>query len=349
MEKYTKTIELNFDVNEKSKRNVNALLSSLEELQTIDINGLDKDSIGSVKELVKSLKEAQNPNAKRPNLKTSLKSLTGTINSSEWQSMLSVLTDFKTSVDRFLNRNFEALLEIGNSLKRVLIPTFSDIKDAADEILTFSKLSNSNVRETAFQFGFNSAQTYAYQNTMDLLGLNSFEDLYWLNSQEKAKFKEKFVEYQDRYNGLNDSGMLSSYQDLQWQVEEFKEDLSYLALQFIVDNKDIVIGVFDWISDALQYVIEHKDEILGTVDAIVEGIKNTVTTIADSLSVISTAITDVKGAITNVKDFWKNYNETSNQVSVYSNDIYNVGSPTEALAIGQGKYSFLQTSAGFGG
>lgn len=347
MEKYTKTIEFNFDVNEKSKKKVDSLLSSLEELKTINVEGLDKDNISSIKDLVTSLKDTQNLGVKRPNAKASLN--TNKINSSEYQSMLSILTDFKTSVDRFMSRNFQALLDIGNNLKRILIPTFSDIKSAADEILKYSKLSNSDVRDTALSFGFNSAQTYAYQQTMDLLGLNSFEDLYWLNSQESAKFKEKFTEYQGRYAGLNDSGMLSSYQDLQWQVEEFKEDLSYLALQFIVDNKDIVIEAFDWINDALQFVIDHKDEILDTMDSIMTGIKNTVTTISDSLGVISTAITDVKTAISNAKDFWRRYKEISNQVSIYSNDIYNVGSPTEALGIGQNKYSFLQTSAGFGG
>lgn len=349
MEKYTKTIEFNFDVNEKSKKKVDALLSSLEELKTINVEGLDKDNIGSIKDLITSLKDTQNLGIKRPNAKASLKSLTNKINSSEYQSMLSVLTDFKASVDRFMSRNFQALVDIGKNLKQTLIPTFSDIKFAADEILKYSKLSNAVVRDTALSFGFNAAESYAYRQTMDLLGLRNFEDLYWLNSQESAKFKEKFTEYQGRYAGLNDSGMLSSYQDLQWQVEEFKEDLSYLALQFIVDNKDIVIEAFDWINDALQFVIDHKDEILDTMDSIMTGIKNTVTTISDSLGVISTAITDVKTTISNAKDFWRRYKEISNQVSVYSNDIYNVGSPTEALAIGQNKYSFLQTSAGFGG
>lgn len=150
----------------------------------------------------------------------------------------------------------QKLMQIGQSFLDGLKNVMSDAMEEMKDVLTYSQLTDAQVREQAFTYGFSQSENYAFSQTMDLMGFSSFEDLYYMNSQQQAKFQEKFLEYQDRYAELYDSGYFTDMQDFQWEMKEFKEDLTYEVMTWMMDNKDMLMNLMEVITEFAMFTIE---------------------------------------------------------------------------------------------
>lgn len=155
---------------------------------------------------------------------------------------------------------FDASLQgVGKWFFSELKQTFSDAWDELGSILDYSLLSNSQTRQTMLKYGLSSSEAYAFEQTKNLLGINSDEDLFWMNSKQREKFVEKFSEYTERYQKLYDSGFFEKYQELQWEMKEFQEDITYEAMEFIIQNKELIKGFLQFQLDAAKYIIQFID------------------------------------------------------------------------------------------
>lgn len=176
------------------------------------------------------------------------------------------VVDTINKIDGFIT---DKISELGNFIKRKVETFFTDLlRDTLDEIKEINKyqyLSNRDVREQAFTYGFNAAQNYAFSKASDLLGVSSEEDLMFLEPNQRAKFQEKFIEYSERYTKLYDSGFFNTLQDFTWEWQEFKEDLQYELIDFFMTNKDLLKTLMVTGMNVLQ-------EILNVVGAINDSI-----------------------------------------------------------------------------
>lgn len=134
--------------------------------------------------------------------------------------------------------------------------TFDNALDEMDSILSYSQLTDSQIREQAFSYGFNPAQNYAYSKTAELLGISSFEDLAFMNNQQRQKFYEKFNEYNEQYTSLFDSGYFEEMQEFKWEMAEFKEDMTYDFMHWMMDNRDTLMNFMSVIASAAETTVE---------------------------------------------------------------------------------------------
>lgn len=137
-------------------------------------------------------------------------------------------------------------------IKSLFKEAWSELKQTID----YSQMTNPQLRNQALAYGFNPAQNYAYSKTMQMMGFSSFDDLYFMNAQERSKFQEKFVEYQDRYIRMYDSGFFKDLQNYEWEMTEFKEDLTYDVMQWLVDNKDTLKNLLLVLTDFAKGTLE---------------------------------------------------------------------------------------------
>ena len=161
------------------------------------------------------------------------------------------LKDFgKSFTTMFTNK----LATVGTDFAQSLKQLFKDSWTELNNMLKWSRLTNQEVRNQAFQYGFDPAQNYAFSKVSDLMGISGLEDIAYMNQQQRDKFFEKFNEYSDRYAQLYDSGFFDTLEQYNWEMEEFKQDLQYSIIQFFVDNKDVIKGVLKFLMSIMSGV-----------------------------------------------------------------------------------------------
>ena len=249
---YTKTIDLSFDFDEAS---YNKIQDALDNLKT-DV--VDDDMIKALLDMLKESKGIKKQKGavieeEGEETKRSLK---------EWgkEFVDRQLTDFVTSFMRTLHITFA---NIGSELGEKLANIFKDAWSNLSDILSYSRLSNADIRKTAFEFGFNPAQNYAYTQTMQLMGMSDIEDLAYMTKGQRSKFQEKFEEYSARYTKLYDSGFFDKLEEFNWEMEEFKQDMEYEVMQWFVDNKDTIRAILDGIMTITKAVLQIFGWLLG--------------------------------------------------------------------------------------
>ena len=149
-----------------------------------------------------------------------------------------------------------------NEIKKIsakFLKEFQKVQDLVD----YSRLSNPAVREQAFEFGFTPAENYAYTQTMDVMGLSSFEDLYFLTEKQWTRFNNNFEKFQERYTKLYDEGFFDAVEDFNYQMAEWEEDLKYTFLQFVVDNKEDVMDLLDLVENILETTVKMTSWFFG--------------------------------------------------------------------------------------
>ena len=149
-----------------------------------------------------------------------------------------------------------------NEIKKIsakFLKEFQKVQDLVD----YSRLSNPAVREQAFEFGFSPAENYAYTQAMDVMGLSSFEDLYFLTEKQWTRFNNNFEKFQERYTKLYDEGFFDAVEDFNYQMAEWEEDLKYTFLQFVVDNKEDVMDLLDLVENILETTVKMTSWFFG--------------------------------------------------------------------------------------
>ena len=149
-----------------------------------------------------------------------------------------------------------------NEIKKIsakFLKEFQKVQDLVD----YSRLSNQAVREQAFEFGFSPAENYAYTQAMDVMGLSSFEDLYFLTEKQWTRFNNNFEKFQERYTKLYDEGFFDAVEDFNYQMAEWEEDLKYTFLQVVVDNKEDVMDLLDLVENILETTVKMTSWFFG--------------------------------------------------------------------------------------
>lgn len=166
-------------------------------------------------------------------------------------------------IGKTLASGFSSALKGENPLKSMLktsIEEFSKIIDnALDELnnmLQFSQLSSAKTREYAFGYGMSSSQAYGFEKAMQMVGLSSEEDLWYMNPQEQRQFYDAMTKYSERYSQLYDQGFFETLQEYQYEMEEFKLDMQLEIIEFFMNNKDTIMTVLKFLMKSGEYVVQ---------------------------------------------------------------------------------------------
>lgn len=233
---YTKGIPISLTINEKDLKEFKEIVDKIEKGQEADLERL--------KEIVKT--GGAGGQGETPTSETvDGESATG---GSWWITAIKLFSRVATKTV--------------NEIKKIsakFLKEFQKVQDLVD----YSRLSNQAVREQAFEFGFSPAENYAYTQTMDVMGLSSFEDLYFLTEKQWTRFNNNFEKFQERYTKLYDEGFFDAVEDFNYQMAEWEEDLKYTFLQFVVDNKEDVMDLLDLVENILETTVKMTSWFFG--------------------------------------------------------------------------------------
>ena len=233
---YTKGIPISLTINEKDLKEFKEIVDKIEKGQEADLERL--------KEIVKTGgTEGTATSATTTSATVAGESATG---GSWWAVALSILSKIAE----------KALKE----LKEIV----DDSVDELHNVIDYSRLSNKDVREQAFEFGFSPAENYAYSKAMDVMGLSGFEDLYFLTEKQWKRFNDNFEKFSERYSNLYDEGFFESVEDYNYRLAEWEEEIKYEFLEFFVDNKELIMGGLDVLTELLGYVTAATRWLLKT-------------------------------------------------------------------------------------
>ena len=236
---YTKGIPISLTINEKDLKEFKEIVDKIEKGQEADLERL--------KEIVKTGGTGGQG---------------GTPTSPDGVGRLANGQMMWKSVVNFASKTVVAVKKVVAEIKKIS-DTVVKVLEKLQNVVDYSRLSNIAVREQAFEFGFSPAENYAYTQTMDVMGLSSFEDLYFLTENQWKRFNDNFEKFQERYTNLYDEGFFDVVEDFNYQVAEWEEEMKYEFLQFLVNNKENVIDLLDIGENILESILKITSWLVG--------------------------------------------------------------------------------------
>ena len=233
---YTKGIPISLTINEKDLEEFKEIVDKIEKGQEADLERL--------KEIVKTggtEKQGETPTSETVDGESA-------VGGTWWITAIKLFSKVATKTV--------------NEIKKISAKFLKELEKVQD-LVDYSRLSNQAVREQAFEFGFSPAENYAYTQAMDVMGLSSFEDLYFLTEKQWTRFNNNFEKFQERYIRLYDEGFFDAVEDFNYQMAEWEEDLKYTFLQFVVDNKEDVMDLLDLVESILETTVKMTSWFFG--------------------------------------------------------------------------------------
>lgn len=196
----------------------------------------------------------------------------------------------------------------------------ADALDEMDELLRYSLMTDSEVRERKFTYGFSSAQAYGFDKALSMLNISE-DDLMYMNPQQSEKFREAFTKYTDKYNQLADSGFFEKQLEYQIEMNEFKEDMKLEVVGFLMENKDLIKDVLTFGMQFMEIGIKAFGWLINSFGQSAGRIGQ-----ADAASVLS------------------NYNTKTNNVQI-TNTFNGIGAKDKTWLANAGQMSYEQIIA----
>ena len=123
-------------------------------------------------------------------------------------------------------------------------------------MLKYSQLTDASIRNQAFSYGLSSSENYALSRTMSALGLQSEEDLYYMNTQQRAEFQKRFATYVEKYTSLYDAGFFTRLQEFNYRMQDFQEQVQYEFIEFFMKNENEIMTAMRAITELSSYAIK---------------------------------------------------------------------------------------------
>lgn len=241
---FVKTIDIKFNIDSKDVQDVHNILEGLQDDARFDLSKIDESKVKDVKDLMKKL---QNQTLQWD--KTG--GLVGAISQAGMKGVGQYAVDkLKPLAADFIDK---------------LKQTFKDAWNELGEILSYSQLTDSSIREQAFTYGFNPSENYAFSKSLDFMGLSDIDDMFYMNQQQRAKFLNLFEKYQEKYSSLYDSGFFETMQEFKWEMQEFKEDFMYSIADFMMENKDAIKTVLQCVIDVSEWILGVFATFINTI------------------------------------------------------------------------------------
>ena len=153
---------------------------------------------------------------------------------------------------RFFVKLEEASKSFLNSLENVFTDAWNEYK----EMQQASLMTNQTTRENMFAYGFTPGQSYGFEQAKSMLGIQGEEDLWYMNQTQREQFQRIMTKYAEKYTSLADSGFFDTMLNYQIEMQEMKQDLQMTIVEFIVNNKDLIISFMTMSMSFLKGIME---------------------------------------------------------------------------------------------
>lgn len=133
-------------------------------------------------------------------------------------------------------------------------------------------VTNSQARDIRLQWGLSASQYAGFNQASKLLNVQSEEDLYYMNSDQRNLFLNYMKKYADYYDKLESSGLLRNVQEMQLSLEEFKVEIGYEVLSWVSNNREAIMGTLEVIMEGVRVVANAAKGILNWINTSNRGI-----------------------------------------------------------------------------
>ena len=144
-----------------------------------------------------------------------------------------------------------------------------------------------------------------------MLGIKSEEDLMYMNQSQRAVFVQLMERQQSFYDKLESSGVMRNIQEMQLDLEMFKQEMAVGFLEWMSENKDVILSVAKGILTVLKALITDLGKVFTFFGMDVSDM---------SYGAGSSKISDAAaaGSSASYKNNYVNMNMTNNANGVYS-------------------------------
>lgn len=240
---FVKELQIKVDSNE-----IDVLKQKLDSIYVDTIKSSIEDFEGSSKEDIERLK--------------SLKMMLDDLSSSPQQSGGNRVKEMIASQLK------GAVTDLGHAIQDFFADVFANAKermiDMASYDLGSSLVTNQRARSQALQFGITDpSQNYALSQSMSELGMQSEEDLMYMNERQQEKFAERMGHWTSKYDELANRDFFNTIQEFSLEFGEFKADMELGLIEFFINNKEQIKLVMTTAMAFMEGVVQLLGGILG--------------------------------------------------------------------------------------
>lgn len=177
-------------------------------------------------------------------------------------TLLDMLTGKKNGSGKTVGEHLSAIFDKAlASLKSIVSDSLDELKDLG----SYSRMTDSHVRDLKLGYGLSSSQAYGYDKAMGMLGIESMDDLMWADSQQLSEFKRLFEKYTEYYEETMTPEYIQKQLEYQIAMDEFKQDLKNSVITFFMDNKDTIMSLMDTAMTFMDFTMDVIGDILHAV------------------------------------------------------------------------------------
>lgn len=165
--------------------------------------------------------------------------------------------------DKIIDKINDIFGNFVNLLKNTLKNAWKEFQNVVSQ----SFLTNSQTRQNVLGYGLSVSQSYALEKAMSAMGINSMEDLLWMNESQSNLFTKTMASYTEKYDALYDSGFFEKELEFQTKIQEFKDGVLMKFVEFFVNNQDTITSVMNAILKIADKVMAGLSGIVGNSSA----------------------------------------------------------------------------------
>lgn len=163
----------------------------------------------------------------------------------------SILGGFDTILGMVGDKFAEVIIKVGEKLMENIKKTFdeawSTLKNMVNQNISTMDYYNSEYVNLYRNYGLTGEEAYAVQGALKKIGFDSLDDIInnadIVNDQMLDKFNDFYEIYKDEYSkSIELSAEMDSFYD---EFDVLKENIKESVIQFIVNNKDVIIGALN--------------------------------------------------------------------------------------------------------
>lgn len=224
------------------------------------------------------------------------------------------------NVGKFALKEFTKIIKsIGKFFVDTFKNAFKNLSEMAMMDAGTTLFSNAAARQQQLTFGLTGAQNYAMTNAMQMLNMQSIEDLMWANPQQMAAYREISARLEAQYNQLEQSGIFKAVQEFQLDMSMMKMQFQNTIYQFIAEHKNEIVAVMKAAMEFMSWVLNLLGKIVGFF-ARMRGESYTGVDTAAVSSVINTSSTD-NSIANNVTINYTNNEAQNGQAELISSSV----------------------------
>ena len=200
---------------------------------------------------------------------------------------------------------------------------FSEAINNLNEMASFdvanSLVINREARNLMMQYGLSSSQAYAYSKTAEEMGIQSEEDLFWMNESQRERFAERIGYYSGKYEESYNQDFFKSWQEFQISWQEFKTEIGMELVQFFIDNKDTIMNFMKLGMQFMEATVAVLGEILNLMGS---PLRSSSSQIATTQEIIQNASSNTSNTNVKVDNTFNLAGMSSEALPNFGNIIY---------------------------